>query len=525
VNKQVPDVTVVIAVYNTMPYLTACLSSVFEQTIGVDRLEVVAVDDGSTDESGAELRRWAERHPQTMTVLSQANSGGPAGPSNRALDVATGRYVFFLGADDYLGPEALQRLVDAADELSADIMLGRLVGTGGRNVNQAIYQGGNQDDITLVNSALPWALSNTKLFRRELIEAGKIRYPEQLRSGSDQPFTIRAVAAARRIAVRADYEFYYATRRTDSSNITYRTSLADFVADTELIMDTVAEVVDDPVAREMVLRRHFTWELGKLLGDRFLDATHEERCKVQQGIRKLAEIYLTDAIRASLDVQHRAGLGTTQLGTVDDLVKLAEHRREHGLTPIVAHDGRYFVAYPGFRDDHGFPDEWFECTGQALKREKQAEPAQLSWGRSPDGRPALVISWVTSLPDLGATGEHSRCVTVAKQQPVAAQAESHETGSVVRVALPLDVLVAGRPKRRSRVKFTRTIAAAKRSYELTAADVESLRRRVHRAGRALFLIGATVEGDGELVVTVQPTSILNLAKNAARGVIAPLRKS
>ena len=158
-NTQVPDVTVIVAVYNTMPYLTTCLESVFGQTIGVERLEVVAVDDGSTDDSGAELSRWAERHPGSMTVLTQANSGGPAGPSNRALDLARGRYVFFLGADDYLGAEALQRLVDTADELSADVVLGRLVGTGGRNVNQAVYQGGNRDDITLVNSALPWALS------------------------------------------------------------------------------------------------------------------------------------------------------------------------------------------------------------------------------------------------------------------------------------------------------------------------------------------------------------------------------
>ena len=186
-SARVPDVTVVIAVYNTMPYLTECLKSVLGQTIGVDRLEVVAVNDGSTDDSPAELNRWADRYPGTVKVLHQENSGGPAGPSNRALDVATGRYVFFLGADDHLGKEALERLVRTADELDADIVLGRMVGTGGRVVNQAVYRPGNRDDIDLVNSALPWALSNTKLFRRSLLEEHHIRYPEELRSGSDQP--------------------------------------------------------------------------------------------------------------------------------------------------------------------------------------------------------------------------------------------------------------------------------------------------------------------------------------------------
>src|SRR4029453_9083871 len=123
------------------------------------------------------------------------------------LEMATGRYVFFLGADDHLGTEALDRLGRAgraagggvgvgrrgggaaagapfrtADELGADIVLGRMVGTGGRVVNQAVYRPGNRDDIDLVNSALPWALSNTKLFRRSLIEEHGIRHPEGVRS-------------------------------------------------------------------------------------------------------------------------------------------------------------------------------------------------------------------------------------------------------------------------------------------------------------------------------------------------------
>ena len=131
-----PDVTVVVAVYNTMPYLTRCLTSLVEQTIGLDRLEIVAVDDGSTDGSGAELDRFAAAYPGTVKVIHQPNSGGPAAPSNRALDLATGRYVFFIGADDYLGPEALERLVAAADRYGSDVVLGRMVGVNSRYVHQ-----------------------------------------------------------------------------------------------------------------------------------------------------------------------------------------------------------------------------------------------------------------------------------------------------------------------------------------------------------------------------------------------------
>jgi hypothetical protein len=512
VNKEAPDVTVIVAVYNTMPYLTACLESVFGQTIGVDRLEVVAVDDGSTDDSGAELRRWAERYPGSMTVLTQANSGGPAGPSNRALDVAKGRYVFFLGSDDYLGTEALQRLVDAADELSADIVLGRLVGTGGRNVNQSVFQGGDRDDITLVDSALPWALSNTKLFRREMLEEHAIRFPEQLRSGSDQPFTIRAVSVSKRIAVRADYEFYYATRRGDSSNITYRTSLADFVADTALIMETAADAIGDPIAREKVARRHFTWEIGKLLGARFLQAAPEERTQVQAGVRKLAELYLTEPIRAGLDVQHRVAIGMTQQGTVDDMVELAEHRGEHGLTPVVADGAHYYVGYPGFRDGRGFPDSWYECTAQLVRGEKQTSPATLTWGRSADGRRALLITWSTSLPVSDTTCR----VAVGKREPVEVATEPGGDGSIVRASLILADLATGEKKTRGRVRFTRTAGDTKHGYDVTAETVAGLGERFQRRGRIFYRVAATLESDGKIVLTTQPTGAGRFAKDTAR---------
>jgi len=108
------DVTVVTAVYNTMPYLKKCLRTLVNQTIGADRLEIVAVDDGSTDGGGEWLDRFAEKHPGVVKVIHQANSGGPAVPSNRGLDAATGRYVFFIGSDDYLGKDALRRLVAKA---------------------------------------------------------------------------------------------------------------------------------------------------------------------------------------------------------------------------------------------------------------------------------------------------------------------------------------------------------------------------------------------------------------------------
>ncbi|MEE3920645.1 glycosyltransferase [Micromonospora sp. BRA006-A] len=263
-----PDVTVVVAVYNTMPYLTACLDSLVGQTIGLDRLEVVAVDDGSTDGSGAELDRYAKRYPGTVRVLHQANSGGPAAPSNVALDHARGRYVFFIGSDDHLGPEALERLVDAADRWDSDVVLGRMVGTNKRYVHQAVYAT-TQERLDLFGSDLPWSLSNTKLFRRDLIERHGLRYRTDMPMGSDQPFTLGCFRA-KKVSVLGDYEYYYAVKRDNAQNITYASRFEERLRCAEELVGFVAGLIEPGPRRDAVLVRHFTWEVAKLLRAEFL---------------------------------------------------------------------------------------------------------------------------------------------------------------------------------------------------------------------------------------------------------------
>lgn len=364
----VPDVSVIVAVYNTMPYLTECLNSLVGQSIGRDRLEIVAVDDGSTDDSGRELDRFAERYPDTVKVIHQANSGGPAVPSNRALDVATGRYVYFIGSDDYLGEEALERMVTEADRRGADVVVGRMVGTNGRYVHQALYKDGNRD-VTLDDSALPFTLANTKLFRRELVEKHKLRFPEHLPVGSDQPFTIEACVRARKISVVADYVCYYAVKRGDASNITYRADHLSRLRCTAEIMEFTAALVEAGPTRDAVLRRHFTWELAKLVQDDFPGLERLLREDLCAGIAKLAGAYFTDGIRDAMDVKRRVRIALAQAGAVDELTEAITAERDGRTPPLLLEaDGvGAHVRWPGFRDPRlGLPDRTFAVLGESV---------------------------------------------------------------------------------------------------------------------------------------------------------------
>ncbi len=248
-----PDVSVIIPAHNAGPYLDRCLDSVVAQTIGLDRMEVVVVDDGSTDGTGEAADSWAARYPDVFRVVhNEVGSGGPAAPRNTALDLVTGRYVFFLDADDHLGHEALQRLVAAADENGSDVVAGQMSTSTGRGLPNRSFRRTDLD-ADVFTSDVYWSLSALKLFRRELLEKNKIRFPTEFPILSDQPFTALAYLRARRISVLADYDYYFAEWRDDGKHVTRSGSVSDRIDVVEAMCALVLREVADPVGRSRLL--------------------------------------------------------------------------------------------------------------------------------------------------------------------------------------------------------------------------------------------------------------------------------
>ena len=115
-----PLISVIVPAYNAEAFLDQCLESIVAQSYR--RLEIIVVDDGSTDGSGEMCDRWAESD-ERIRVIHQPN-GGHSAARNAALDAMTGDLVAMVDSDDVLHPEFVAILLDVLNQTDADIAIG-----------------------------------------------------------------------------------------------------------------------------------------------------------------------------------------------------------------------------------------------------------------------------------------------------------------------------------------------------------------------------------------------------------------
>lgn len=117
-------VSVIIPVYNAGKYLKDCLDSVVGQTLAPGELDIVLVDDKSSDGSLTVCETYARRHRNIRVFpLPERTPGGCGFPTNVGIKNARGRYIGFLDCDDYAAPEMFEELFTAAEDAEADITL------------------------------------------------------------------------------------------------------------------------------------------------------------------------------------------------------------------------------------------------------------------------------------------------------------------------------------------------------------------------------------------------------------------
>lgn len=112
-------VSVIVPVYNTQEYLTDCLLSLVKQTLS--NIEIIVVNDGSTDGSLGIIQKFAKDYPEKIVVLNKEN-GGQATARNLGIQHASGEYIGFIDSDDYVHPDMYKEMYEVAKASDSDLV-------------------------------------------------------------------------------------------------------------------------------------------------------------------------------------------------------------------------------------------------------------------------------------------------------------------------------------------------------------------------------------------------------------------
>jgi len=227
-----PKVSVIVPVYNGDKFLNQCLESVANQTL--KDLEVIVVNDGSRDNSLEIMQKFKDKYTDMFKIIDIQNSGVGAA-RNKALDIATGEFIKFLDADDYLELNILEKMYDIAKENNVSLVrgnyhqflgklnLGDMCSWSGLKGNQIVDVTKNKDYIIKETSGI-----GNKLIKRDLI--GDLRFPENTK-WEDLAIMPVVVASASKV--------YHMDEDVYNYRVNLNTTIKDFIRKTPHVLDII----------------------------------------------------------------------------------------------------------------------------------------------------------------------------------------------------------------------------------------------------------------------------------------------
>ncbi len=180
-------VSVIIPCYNVEHEIDRLMECIKMQTIGIENLEIIMVNDGSTDRTASKLVSWEEQYEENILLVYCEQNSGMSYARNIALDAASGDYIAFIDADDWIAPDYIRRLLEMCMKYNSDIAICRhdrlsvfkkennKITAKGKEYN---YTFENIDEkrqflVSHVLSTSVWG----RLYKRSFIEEHQLRFP------------------------------------------------------------------------------------------------------------------------------------------------------------------------------------------------------------------------------------------------------------------------------------------------------------------------------------------------------------
>ena len=214
--KAQPRISVIVPVFNVARFLEECVTSIINQTIC--DLQIILIDDGSTDESGAICDRFAECD-ERIEVIHQANAGVSAA-RNSGLKEATGKYITFVDSDDILPEDAYENLMKRMTT-QAELIMGRMqrLSEHGELLDESrkfnIETIGRKEFLTELfeEKYLPYlGFLWDKLFLREIIEKNGLSFHTEIALNEDRLFLLQYILQVQTVLLDCHVVYFYRQR-------------------------------------------------------------------------------------------------------------------------------------------------------------------------------------------------------------------------------------------------------------------------------------------------------------------------
>lgn len=211
--------SIIIPVYNAEKYIERCIMSILNQLGELKELEIVVINDGSTDESHKILNKLAQKH-EIISLFNQQNMG-EGFSRNIGLEKARGEYIWFIDADDYIEGVILQNIYKTLIRQQPEIILigYKSVDLIGNVTNTVKYK----DEITSSNELLKNSIfSNNvwcKVIQLKLIKTNNLSFDVTVKTATDFDFSFRILYYSKKIITLKDVSYIYVTNPNSISNI------------------------------------------------------------------------------------------------------------------------------------------------------------------------------------------------------------------------------------------------------------------------------------------------------------------
>ena len=337
-----PIISVILPVYNVEDYLSETMDSILNQSM-IDDIEVIMVDDGSTDRSRYIIEQYALDYSNFHAFHKENEGQGIA--RNYALEIAKGDYIHFLDSDDYMPPEAYETLYSLALKSDCDFAIGNVLRFARYNAWQDNLFKNSLEGIdevvesTTLNDmpSLVWdTITCNKLYKRQFLLENDIRFPDKKIAFEDIPFSLKSYILADRISITPEVCYYWRLRSDHTSTTQQDMEVSSFRDRLEILRSIHEMMAGYGVSEEITNRQYSKWLSHDLKFfikrfDHFPEKCHME---LFDEIRQLVELMPREVIEG-LNSYKRTIYEMILANDFDGFVRLAPLEDELGEDPHI----------------------------------------------------------------------------------------------------------------------------------------------------------------------------------------------